>query len=65
MGALIGMARATAVTMTVAVNLMSMAVALGTFATIYSQSFLSGILVAATALISAIIGYGYSICRIH
>jgi hypothetical protein len=65
MNTLIRTVRATAMTMTVMVNLTSIAIALGAFATIYSQSFLTGFLVAAAALISAIIGYGYSLWRVH
>ena len=40
-------------------------VALGTFALIYSQSLLTGILVALAALISGAVGYTYSIWRMR
>jgi hypothetical protein len=65
MNTLIEFARAAAMTMTVVVNLATIAVALGTFALIYSQNLLTGFLVALTALISGTIGYGYSVWRMH
>ena len=49
----------------VRVLLATIAVALGTFALIYSQSLLTGILVALAALISGAVGYTYSIWRMR
>jgi hypothetical protein len=62
---LAGLARSVTMTLTVVINLATVAVALGTFAVIYTQSFLTGLLVMLAGLISGIVGYGYSIWRVH
>ena len=60
---LAGVARSAAMTLTVVVNLATVAVALGTFSVIYTQSFRTGLLVVGAALVSSVVGYGYSIWR--
>ena len=58
-------ARAAIWTLSTLINLASIAVALGAGAMIYSQSLLTGLLVALAALISGIIGFGYSAWRMQ
>jgi len=62
---LAGVARSAAMTLTVVVNLATVAVAMGTFALIYTQSFRTGFLVMLAALVSGVVGYAYSIWRTH
>jgi len=62
---LAGLARTAAMSLTVLVNLATVAVALGTCAIIYTQSFRTGFLVMPAALFSGVVGYGYSIWRTH
>jgi hypothetical protein len=53
------------VMLTALVHIASIAVALGAVATIYSQSICTGLLVALVALIAGILGFGYSVWKIH
>ena len=53
------------VTLTAAVHLASMAVALGAISAIYSQSIRTGLLVTAGALIAGLVGFIYSAWKIH
>ena len=52
-------------TLTALVYIASFAVAVGTFATIYTQSLRTSSLIAATTLISGILGFAYSIWRLY
>ena len=54
-----------AVTLTAVLHLASVAVVLGAAATIYSQTILTGFLVAAAALIAGTVGFAYSVWKIH
>ena len=53
------------VTLTAVVHLASVAVALGAMAAIYSQSIKTALLVAAAALVAGLVGFGYSVWKLH
>jgi hypothetical protein len=52
-------------TLTAVVHMASIAVALGAMAAVYSQSIKTGVLVTAGALVAGIVGFGYSLWKIH
>jgi len=59
------MVRASVEALTALVYMASFAVVIGTFATIYTQSLRTSLLIAATAFISATLGFAYSLWRLH
>jgi len=56
---------ASTLTLTAVVHMASIAVALGAMAAVYSQSIKTGVLVTAGALVAGIVGFGYSLWKIH
>ena len=52
-------------TLTAVVHMASIAVALGAMAAIYSQSIKTGVLVTTGALVAGIVGFSYSLWKIH
>jgi hypothetical protein len=52
-------------TLTAVVYIASFAVVVGTFATIYTQSLRTSLLIAATAFVSGTLGFVYSVWRLY
>jgi hypothetical protein len=59
------MLRVSAETLTALVYIASFAVIVGTFATIYTQSLRTSLLISATAFISGSLGFAYSVWRLY
>jgi len=59
------MLRVSAETLTALVYIASFAVVVGAFATIYTQSLRTSLLIAATAFISGSLGFAYSVWRLY